>query len=152
MIAAAALPGVLTASEVLFTVRVLRADDPRLRGIAVPVEAAGEAASALQPPLQKYVIDFAVDPNGLDLTAEAGGKRRAQLEFLAMDYDRGGRRLNYSDRGYAFVLTPEQYHSALNGGIPCRLVLDVPKGDTTLRLAVHDLLADRIGSLEVPLK
>jgi hypothetical protein len=33
-----------------------------------------------------------------------------------------------------------------------RTELDLPDGDSWLRLAVHDVSADRLGSMEVPVK
>jgi hypothetical protein len=34
--------------------------------------------------------------------------------------------------------------------IPMRMALDLPSGPASLRIAVHDLDAERAGSLEVP--
>jgi hypothetical protein len=35
-------------------------------------------------------------------------------------------------------------------GFPLRLSIDLPAGSCSLRIAVHDIDADRAGSLEVP--
>jgi hypothetical protein len=35
-------------------------------------------------------------------------------------------------------------------GVPIRLALDLPTGQSSLRIAVYDLGAGRVGSLEVP--
>jgi hypothetical protein len=47
-------------------------------------------------------------------------------------------------------LTAAQYAHPLAVGIPMRMALDLPSGPASLRIAVHDLDAERAGSLEVP--
>jgi hypothetical protein len=40
----------------------------------------------------------------------------------------------------------------MTSGIPLRLAFDLPAGQVYLRIGVHDLNANRAGSLEVPLQ
>jgi hypothetical protein len=37
-------------------------------------------------------------------------------------------------------------------GMPMHQELDVPTGEVYLRIAIHDLSTDRIGSVEIPLR
>lgn len=151
LVASATVHGALASSEVKFMVRVLASGDAKLKSVRLQDGAAGEMAASLAPPLQRYVIDFMVDPRGLGLAQAADGKEHAKVEFLAIAYDANGNRLNYADKGFAFALKPEQMPRLVEQGIPERLELDLPIGKDSLRVAVHDLATDKVGSIEVPL-
>ncbi len=125
-----------TASELLFSVHVV----PSKNAPAMPAKT----------PLKHYTFDFTVDTHSLALNTLADHSTRAQVEFIIIAYDQDGRRLNSSDTGFAFHLWPEQYEAAIHSGIPRQIEFDLPPGHLYLRVAVHDLLSNRIGSTEFP--
>jgi hypothetical protein len=59
--------------------------------------------------------------------------------------------LNIMDRATKFSLNPNQYAQLMKTGVPVRMALDLPSGEQSLRIAVHDTLGVRVGSLEIPL-
>lgn len=69
-----------------------------------------------------------------------------------MGYDADGKRLNFVDRGLAISMKPDLYAKRLQTGMPLRTAIDLPKGEVFLRIAVRDVTAEKIGSLEVPLR
>jgi VWFA-related protein len=133
-----------TASEVLFTVRALPSNAPFH-------DSPGQARTALTLPRKRYTLSFNVDPHGLDMNTLPDGSSRAQMEFIAIVYGRDGKPLNRSDTAFAFHLRADQYSAAMQHGIPRQVDLDLPAGHIFLRVAVHDLLSNRMGSTEFPL-
>jgi VWFA-related protein len=136
-LAATAAHDAPTASELLFRVQV--------------VPSKNEPAGPLKTPVKRYALDFTIDTHSLSLNTLADGSSRAQVEFIVIAYDQDGRRLNSSDIGFAFHLRPGQYEAALHSGIPKQVEFDLPPGHVYLRVAVHDLPSNRIGSTEFPL-
>jgi hypothetical protein len=130
---------------------VLPATDPLFDGAKLPEGPAGELTSTLKAPAHRVIADLKVDPRGLAYEQTADGTRQAKVEFALVAYDAEGKRTNYLDQTLYLNLRPEQYTQALTAGIPARLAIDLPQGEASLRIAVHDLNAGRAGSLEVPL-
>ena len=46
---------------------------------------------------------------------------------------------------------PEKFSSIQLNGITVRLAIDLPQGNLTLRLVVHDKSSGQLGSIELPL-
>jgi VWFA-related protein len=152
LINSATLVGAPPATQIPFRARILPAVDPALAGSKLPTGAAGEMTASLKGPVHRYIVDFTVDANGLAYQETADGVRVANVELVLVGYDAGAQRVNYLDRGFKLSLKPESFAHVLATGIPVRMALDLPEGEVRLHMAVHDLTAARIGSLEVPLK
>ncbi|MGA2170266.1 MAG: hypothetical protein ABSG62_18865 [Terracidiphilus sp.] len=105
---------------------------------------------ALKLPLHRLILDLNVGPHGLIYDTTPDGTQHSQIEFLLLAYDPEGHRVNYLDSGFQMNIKAGQYARTMASGIPIRLPLDLPAGQFSLRIAVHDLTAGRAGSLEVP--
>lgn len=149
LIQAATLHGAPPATQILFEARVLAADDPLLKGSKVPVGAAGDMTATLKGPLHRVIVDIRADAHGFAYVETTGGAHSAKVEFTLVAYDADGKRVNYLDRGFQLNLRSAQFTQTMKDGIPIRLALDLPPGPAFLRIAVHDLDAGRVGSLEV---
>jgi hypothetical protein len=152
MIRTATLAGAPPATQIPFRARILPATDPALAGSKLPTGPAGAMTASLKGPVHRYIVDFTVDAHGLAYQETPDGGHVASVEFVLVGYDADAQRVNYLDRGFQLNLKPEYYARVLANGIPIRMALDLPEGEVRLRMAVHDLTAARIGSLEVPLK
>jgi VWFA-related protein len=141
--------GAPPAVEILFKARVLPADDPVLKGFQPTPGSAGLVA--VKPPVTRYCLDYAVHMR--DVNAEIGPDHlyHSALELVAIAYDPDGKALNLVDHPFQFTLKPEEYEKLLHDGLNLREEIDVPQGEVYLRLAVHDLFTDQLGSLEVPI-
>jgi hypothetical protein len=139
--------GVLPQSQVLFRVRVLPANAPELKGEKLSPDPAGALAQTLKPPLERYVADFTIDPDGFESKTLPDGRLRRELELTQVAYDAEGIRLNYTDGGFAVntAANPQQ-------GIRMHQEIDLPAGQVFLRVGVHDLISGRIGTVEIPLR
>lgn len=150
LVAATSMHGAPASSEVLFQARVLDAADPGLKGSRLPEGPAGDMAASIGQPARRVIVDVKVDPEKLALERTLAGARTGKIEFVLIAYDAEGKRVNYLDRGFQMSLSPDQYAGVLKNGIPIRLALDLPPHRVFLRIAVHDLTAGRVGSLEIP--
>jgi VWFA-related protein len=151
LIVAATLHGAPPSTQILFQARVLPASDPLLQGTKVPAGSGGELTGSLKGPLQRVAADLTVDPHTLHYDLTRDGSLHSQVEFMLVAYDGDGRRINYLDKGFQVNLIAAQIQQTMQTGIRIRLPLDLPAGQFYLRIAVHDLAAERAGSLEVPI-
>jgi VWFA-related protein len=145
----AILHGAPPATEISLQARVLPATDPLFNNVALPAGAAGQMAKEMKGPLRRYVVDLGVDPHDLSFDATPDGIHRARLEFVLVDYDADGNRINYLDRALNAAFTQQQYANAMTHGLHARMQIDVPQTRSSLRIAFEDLNAGRAGSLEV---
>jgi len=150
-VVAATLHGAPLATQIVFDARVLAAGDPQLKEAKLPDGPAGEMSASLKGQPHRYVVDLIVDAHDLSFDLTPEGVRQSQVEFVLVAYDVESQRVNYVDRGLMVKLKPEQYASSMTTGIHLRFALDFPAGQNSLRIAVHDLGAERVGSLEVPI-
>jgi VWFA-related protein len=152
LIKAATLHGAPPATQIQFRVRVLPATDPLFQNAIPSTGHAGELAATLKEPIHRYIADLTIDPKYLAYQQTPDGVYQAQVEFVIVAYDAETRRVNFVDRGFMLKIKAGEYARTLATGIPARLALDLPEGEISLRIAVHDLAAGRAGSLEIPVK
>lgn len=151
LMATATMPGAPLSTQVLFQTRVLPATDPEFKDVNLPAGPAGELSASLKSSPHCYVVDLAVDPRTLTFDSSADGIHKGSIEFTLVAYDADGKRVNYIDRAVELAVNPEQYAQLMKSGVPVRMEIDVPAGEGSLRIAVHDRLGARVGSLEIPL-
>jgi VWFA-related protein len=140
------------ATAILFKAHVLPAADAAFQNVKLPDAASGEKPAAFKGPAYRYIVDLTLDPRGLALDTAPDGTRKAAVELGMIAYDNNGQRLNYWTHAFQLNLNPAQLPHVMDSGIALRLPFDLPAGNVNLRIGVHDLNADRAGSLEVPLQ
>ena len=107
-------------------------------------------SSKLKSPVTRYSAEFTIDASGIDFRPLGDGKNHREIELTQALYDPEGIRINYNDAGLA-VDTPAAMDSNPQARIRLTQQIDVPAGQTYLRIGVHDLMSGRIGTLEIPL-
>ena len=142
--------GAPPATQILFQARVLPATDPLLRGTNVPAGPAGEMAADLKGPVQLTIVDLTLDSHALTLNETPEGTHQARVAFNLVAYDTTSKRVNYLFHGVQLDIKSELYARIMAEGVPVRLALDLPEGQTSLRIAVHDQATGGVGSLELP--
>jgi VWFA-related protein len=150
--AAAIQRGAPPSSQILFKVRVLPSDDDALKGLESQTGPAGLMAEKLHGTVKRYWIDYATDLHQVSVIVGSDGLFHCSVEFAAIAYDRDGKILNVANRAFKLNLQSAQYNQIMQTGLPLHQELDVPVGEVYLRIAVHDLSTDRIGSVEIPLR
>jgi len=143
--------GMPPATQITFQARVLPATDPAFQSVMLPEGPAGDMAAQLKAPAHRYVVDLLVDPHGLVFENAPDGSFLAYAEFALAAYDSGGDRVNYLYRASQVKISRDKYESVMAAGFRNRLSIDLPEGEDSLRIIVHDLKSDRAGSLEIPL-
>jgi VWFA-related protein len=151
LITSAILRGAPPTTQIALRARVLPGTDPLLGNVNLPTGPAGKMAATMKPPLRLYVIDLTVDAHALAFSDMADGGHEAKLEFLLVNYDAEGNRVNFQDQALDVNLKPKQFDNIMASGLHARMFLDVPRERSSLRIAVQDLSAGRAGSLEVPI-
>jgi VWFA-related protein len=142
--------GVPVSTQVLFTVGVTPHADP-----IAPADAgiAGTLDAKLKDrPLVRYDVQYSVPARQIAFTQATDGTRRCSLEFDLAAYDVFGKRISgLSQTISPRPISPEQFQQTLKSPLRFLQQIDLPPGETFLRLGVLDATADRVGTLEIPL-
>lgn len=138
-------------SEIAFKVRIIPSSDPIAKGFTPVSGPAGADAKNLKQPVTRYLIDYIVNARHFTYKKTSDGVAHAQLEFTVLAYDGDGKVINIADHGFALDLAPAAYARIMSGGFPQHQEIDLPAGQTFLRIVVHDVDSSRVGATEVPL-
>jgi hypothetical protein len=144
------LLGAPPATQILFLARVLPDTDPLFQNARLLKAPAGEMSATLKGPVQRYILDLTIEPHSIIYVDTPDGTHKTEIEFVLAAYDAETTRVNYLDTSIQLNLRDQRYARVMATGIPVRLALDLPLGKISLRIAVHDLVAGRAGSLEIP--
>ena len=101
---------------------------------------------------RRYVLDLAITPGDLHLEAGPDGKRRGNIEFIAVIYDEDGKPLKSSRKKSEIVLEPQMYAEVMRVGLQMHREIDVPEGAAYLRTGIMDLETGKMGSLTVEMR
>ena len=126
----------------------------RIRPIGKPEDdlAPGNLADPkLHGPYNRYVLAIAALPTDFLFTTTPDGLRHAVMEFVTLVYDANGQLFNSVTSGVHADVTPANYANLQRIGVQFQQQISVPaRGEYFLRIGIHDLLADHVGALEVP--
>ena len=139
------------ATAILLKARILPAADPAFQGVSLPKGAAGDKSPSFNGPAHRYVVHLTIDARSLVLDNLPDGSHKAAIEIALIAYDGLGHPLNDYTHAFQVGLNAAQSEGIMTSGISVLLPFDLPAGQVDLRIGVHDLNADRAGSLEVPL-
>ena len=150
--ATALAPDAPEATAILIKARILPATDPVFSGVSLPQGSAGQNFFPFGGAPHRYIVDLTIDPSGLAFSTTADGDMKAAIELGMIAYAADGRHLNDYSHAYQLGFKAAQLERLKASGISVRLPFDLPPGKVDLRIGVHDLNADRAGSLDIPLQ
>lgn len=101
--------------------------------------------------MQNYLITYGLIPRQLELQTESGGVHKASLELGVLSYDQDGRKLNGIDTKIEDNIPSQRYALIPTEGYHLFQTVTIPVTASSVRLAVRDVAANHIGSLEVQL-
>jgi VWFA-related protein len=110
-----------------------------------------KASAAANVMMQSYVITYGLLARQLELHAEPSGAHKASLELGVLSYDGEGRKLNGIDTHIEDNIPASRYALIPQEGYHLYQTVIIPVTAASVRLAVRDIAANRVGSLEVPL-
>jgi hypothetical protein len=125
-------------------------DPAAAKSAATQPNGGGTLATSLKHPVTRYVAEFSIDPNGVDYRELPNGMRHREIELTQVLYDPEGTRINYNDFGLA-VDAPAAAESSGDARLRLTQTIDVPMGQSFLRLGVDDRISGRMGAIEISL-
>jgi VWFA-related protein len=140
-------------AEIVFKVRIRPANAPIEETPIKTNQTNPDPKVKINGPFKEYSVDLVPDPKALGCRQEASGNRHCSLEVWTFVYNTDGVKLiTASNRLYRY-LKPEDYDQLLKGGMAFHQEISVPvKGQYYVRTAIHDMISDRVGAVEVPIQ
>ena len=124
---------------------------PAIAGTENEVAPGNRAGEKIKGPYRRYTVVFSVDARGLPCPATQDGIHHCTMDAVIVVYDADGALLNSSGNEIRANIPANQYASVLRAGLRFRQDISVPlKGETFLRIGVHDATTDKVGAIEVP--
>ncbi len=102
-------------------------------------------------PYRRYAVLFGVDGHDVACATTPDGDHQCALDAVIFVYDADGTLLNSQGIGLNAKIPADKYASILQIGIRFRQEISVPvKGETFLRIGVHDVTTNKVGAVELP--
>jgi hypothetical protein len=103
-------------------------------------------------PLVRYDVQYLVPSRQITFAEGPGGTRKCSLALDIAAYDVYGKLITgLSQTISSAPLTAEQYQKFLQKPFQPFQQIDLPPGETFLRVGVLDSVSDKVGTLEIPL-
>jgi len=96
----------------------------------------------------KVSIDYGV--YAADIAFSGDAPKHAQLEFVAVAWDKNEKSAANVSETMNLDLKPETFQKVMNTGVPAHQELTLKPGNYKLRLGVMDYTSAKIGTLEIP--
>jgi VWFA-related protein len=98
----------------------------------------------------QYALNLLIPGDGIEFTSGGDGKQHATLEFATLIYDARGKVIDSHQDLAALALDPERYRTMQTGGLRFHHTVALPlAGKQTVRVLVHDVSTNRVGSLRL---
>jgi len=134
--------------------------DIMIRAAVAPMTPASEPEAEPAPdniptpnargPWRRYSVNYQINPSDIGFFRAPDGKIHGDFDLIIFVYSADGTLLNTLTKGARIVDTLDDIKQQVQQGIFSHEVVSVPaKGDSFLRIAVHDLHRDHYGAVEV---
>jgi VWFA-related protein len=97
-----------------------------------------------------YDVFFQIDPAQIALTQVADGLRTASIEIDLGVYDFYGQLATSRSQTFKLTITPAQYPGFLRAPLKFPLPIDLPSGQLNLRAGLFDTVANKAGTIQIP--
>jgi VWFA-related protein len=135
--------------DILFKVRVLPATTGTQDSVAPGNQT--DPQHPLKGPFRRYDVDYAAIAHDFQLKLEPNGRRTGAIDFSVLLYDNEGRLLNATGKTVELNLNPDTY-KLFQRGVAAHLEISAPvKGESFLRIGIHDVPTNRFGVVEIPI-
>jgi VWFA-related protein len=149
--ATAMMHGAPDPAEILFKVRIRPAGSPPEDAPLASNQTNPDPKVKVEGPYRAYAVDLVPDPRAVSCRAEPSGNRHCAIEVWTFVYNSEGERLITASNRLHTLLTPADYAKLMVGGMAFHQQISVPmKGRYYLRTAIHDMVSDKVGAVEVP--
>ena len=139
-------------AEILFKVRVRPSSTPAQATVLQTNQSNPDPKVKIEGPFKQYGVDLVPDAHAVTCRVGTDGNRHCVLEIWTFVYNINGDKLITASNRLFSRLTPEQYNTLLSGGMAFHQQISVPvKGQYYLRTAIHDMVSDNVGAVEIPI-
>jgi VWFA-related protein len=139
-------------AEILFKVRVRPSSTPPQATVLQTNQSNPDPKLKIEGPFKQYGVDLVPDAHAVTCRVGADGNHHCVLEVWTFVYNTNGDKLITASNRLFRRLTPEQYNTLLSGGMAFHQQISVPvKGQYYLRTAIHDMVSDNVGAVEIPI-
>ncbi len=101
--------------------------------------------------MQKYFVEYSFLGGRLSFENSSEERPYGKFEFQFAAYDADNRPMLGQWTRYDKAYSPEEFAEIEKGKYHLKQSLEIPSSAAWLRLVVHDLVGDHIGSIEIPL-
>jgi hypothetical protein len=108
-------------------------------------------ARLLTGPVLHYTLEYRIRPSEVQFSTTPANTHRSNLAFSIIAYNADGRMLNSSVGTFNMQLNERVYTELQSNALHIIGGIDLPLDSVYLRVGIHDLTTDKIGSLEIPL-
>ena len=128
--------------EVLFQVEVSKTAADAAKIIGGPVFE--------DVPHGTYQLNALIDFGTVQFSPDTEGRMRGVIDVATVIYDKSGKVLDSRSDRASLALDDARYQAMLKGGMRYHQVVAVPdKGDGYVRMAVHDAMTDKLGTVQI---
>ena len=138
-------PGLPTASQILFSTKILPLDPQPAPGPML-----GDN-SKLKGPTSRYGIDYAALGSDLRFTVTPDGLHHGLVTINILAYNSEGEPQNWLSRTLRLDVRPDTYADIMKAGLRAHAEIDLPRGIVHLRTGIYDAVSTKMGILDVPL-
>jgi VWFA-related protein len=148
---AAMMHGAPNPAEILFKVRIRPSSAPPDATVLKSNQSNPNPKVKVEGPFKQFGVDLVPDPHAVNCREGADGNRHCALEMWTFVYNSNGDKLITASNRLHTLLTPADYAKLLSGGMAFHQQVSVPvKGQYYIRTAIHDMVSDNVGTVEVP--
>lgn len=107
-------------------------------------------ASRISPPDKQHsqvFVDIGVDPHTVLFEPRPNNRQEGRLEYATIVIDANGKPLSSKSDILNTELTPENFAKVMKGNLIVRQAFDLAPGSYLLRIGVHDMKSNQIGTL-----
>jgi hypothetical protein len=135
--------------DILFKVRAIPASTTSENTLAP--NNSTDPDKPIKGPFRRFAIDYAAIPSDFKLTPIANGNYTGAIDFSVYLYSPEGYLLNATGSTVELNLPPKNYEAFLKTQVGYHLEISAPvKGESYLRIIIHDVPSNRFGAIEVP--
>jgi hypothetical protein len=144
--------GALAPADVLFEAKIAAAPEVLKPGKGAVIPAGSEFSTPYRKSaFRDFEIALSIDAKTLKLTPSVNGGYHGEIEVLTVVFDTTGQPVSQMITKANLDPDGRTYPVMMQGGVHTMQKIAVPAhGDFFLRVGVHDILSDRIGTLELP--
>ena len=110
-----------------------------------------KADAKIKGPYRRFTVRYAVKPTEIASVVTPEGVRTIILEFITFVYDAEGVLINMQSDGIKAEIPAARYAALQRSGFQFKQEISVPvKGESFLRIGMHDMQSNHVGAVEVP--